>query len=137
MGGALMMNARHGWLAVLAVAGIAAMPASAHAFSNAACLLMGRIEQIEQQPLQEVVLRVQLQGVKDNNVQANEVECAKVFRVGTRLWVSLHAGAFTRNQMPRVGDQAWLSLRYMGANSVLRKYDWITRKAYMEKKDGL
>ena len=138
MGSALMVMTRQAWPILLAtVSLLAAVPAPAHAFSHAACLLAGRIEQVEQQPLQEVMLRVQLQGVKDNNVRANEVECAKVFRVGTRLWVSLDAGDFANKRVPRVGEQAWLSLRYMGKKHVLRKYDWITRKAYMEKKDGI
>ncbi|MDO5654303.1 MAG: hypothetical protein Q4G39_09400, partial [Brachymonas sp.] len=122
-----------GWQGVaLAVLMFAAVPAHAQASSKAACLLMGRVEQVEQQPLQEVVLRVHVQGVSDNNVHTNEVECGKVFRTGSRLWVSLHASAFAESRLPRIGEQAWLSLRYMGGNTVLRKYEWISRKAYLE-----
>lgn len=125
------------WQQDLALAGLIAACAPAHAYRHAACLMMGRIEQVEQQPLHEVMLRVQLQGVSDNNVLANEVECAKIFRIGSQLWVSLHASAFADAGIPKKGDQAWLSLRYVGTNSSLRKYEWITRQAYMERKDGI
>ncbi len=132
-----LMNMRARLGPALLLAGLAAWAAPAHAYRHAACLLMGRIEQVEQQPLQEVLLRVQLQGVSDSNVHPNEVECAKIFRLDSRLWVSLHSSAFTENRLPRKGEQAWLSLRYIGSNSVLRKYEWITRQAYMERKDGI
>lgn len=121
----------------LALAGLLAAAAPAHAYSHAACLLMGRIEQVEQQPLQEVVVRVQLQGVSDNNLHRNEIECAKVFRIGSQLWVSLSNSAFTDDSTPQKGEQAWLSLRYIGGNNMLRKYEWITRQTYMERKDGI
>lgn len=121
----------------LALAGLLAAAAPAHAYRHAACLMMGRIEHVERQPLQEVLLRVQLQGVSDNNVHPNEVECAKIFRVGSRLWVSLHSTAFADARLPQKGEQAWLSLRYTSTSSALRKYEWITRQAYMERKDGI
>ena len=95
------------------------------------------VEQVEQQPLQEVVVRVQLQGVSDNNLHRNEIECAKVFRVGSQLWVSLPNSAFTDDSTPQKGEQAWLSLRYIGGNNMLRKYEWIMRQTYMERKDGI
>ena len=121
----------------LALAGLLLAAAPAHAYRHAACLLMGRVEHVEQQPLQEVVLRVHLQGVSDNNVHPNEVECAKVFRAGSRLWVSLHSNAFADARLPKPGEQAWLSLRYTSTSNALRKYEWITRQAYMERKDGI
>ena len=121
----------------LALAGLLAAASTGHAYSHAACLLMGRIDQVEPQPLQEVVVRVQLQGVSDNNLHRNEIECAKVFRVGSQLWVSLPNSAFTDDSTPQKGEQAWLSLRYIGGNNMLRKYEWITRQTYMERKDGI
>ena len=137
MGRALKVEGRR-WWAGLAVAGLMAMAAMpAHAYRNAACLLTGRIEQAERQPLHEVVLLVLLQDVSDNNVHANEVECGNVFRTGSRLWVSLHESAFAAGRMPRVGEQAWLSLRYMGGSAILRKYEWMTRETYLERKDGI
>ena len=136
MGRSLMnMRARLG--PALLLVGLAAWAAPAHAYRHAACLLMGRIEQVEQQPLQEVVVRVQLQGVSDNNLHRNEIECAKVFRIGSQLWVSLSNSAFTDDSTPQKGEQAWLSLRYIGGNNMLRKYEWITRQTYMERKDGI
>ena len=135
MGCTLKMHGMHCWRVGVAAACLVTAAVPAHAYRNAACLLTGRIEQVERQPLQEVVLRVQVMGVSDNNVHANEVECGKVFRAGSRLWVSLHESAFVSGRMPRVGEQAWLSLRYMDGGAILRKYEWMTRKAYLERKD--
>ena len=110
----------------------------AQAVANAACLLMGRVEQVHTQPLNEYMLRLQIQGVRNNNTVANEVECNKLFKTGSALWLSLNATAMKTNTVPRVGAQLWLSLRYMENNGfVLRKYEPISRETYLEKKDGI
>jgi hypothetical protein len=138
MGRALKVERQKRCWAGLMVAGLMATVAMpVQAYRNAACLLTGRIEQVERQPLHEVVLHVLLQDVSDNNVHANEVECGKVFSAGSRLWISLHESAFTSGRMPRVSEQAWLSLRYMGGSAILRKYEWMTRETYLERKDGI
>ena len=117
---------------------LTAVCVSAHAYQAAACLLAGRVVQVEKQPLNEVMLRVHLQSVHDNNTHTNEVECPKVFQPGSSLWVSLHASTLAESGLPSVGDRAWLSLRYLhNGSSVLRKYEWITRKTFLERKDGI
>ena len=110
----------------------------AQAASNAACLLMGRVIQVQNQPLQEHMVQLHIQGVRSNNTLPNEIECPKVFKTGSTLWLSLNGAALNKSAAPRNGERLWFSLRYMENNGiVLRKYEAISRKTYLEKKDGI
>ena len=141
--GSALNHPRQSWPILPAVAAllvVAAMLAAtpARAASNAACLLMGRVLQTHTQPLHEYMVQLYIQGVRSNNTLTNDIECPKVFKTGSTLWLGLNSAALKNNAAPRYGERLWLSLRYMENNgSVLRKYEPISRETYLEKKDGI
>ena len=124
--------------AVVLLAG-AWMAQPAQASTQVACLLAGKVQQVQQQPFRERVLRVQLQQVKDDNTVRNDVECSKQFRTGDSLWVSLDVRTNDNTKLPRAGDRIWLSFRYGDDRSgtVWRKYESIPLGKYLERKNGI
>ena len=124
--------------AVVLLAG-AWMAQSAQASTQVACLLAGKVQQVQQQPLNERMVRVQLQQVKDDNTVRNDVECSKQFRTGDSLWVSLDVRTNDNTKLPRAGDRIWLSFRYGDDRSgtVWRKYESIPLGKYLERKNGI
>ena len=111
----------------------------AQASTQVACLLAGKVQQVQQQPLSERMVRVQLQQVKDDNTVRNDVECSKQFRTGDFLWVSLNARGNDNTKPVRAGDRIWLSLRYGDdrGGTVWRKYESIPPGKYLERKNGI
>ncbi|WP_213360378.1 hypothetical protein [Brachymonas denitrificans] len=124
--------------AVVLLAG-AWMAQPAQASTQVACLLAGKVQQVQQQPLNERMVRVQLQQVKDDNTVRNDVECSKQFRTGDSLWVSLDVRTNDNTKLPRAGDRIWLSFRYGDDRSgtVWRKYESIPLGKYLERKNGI
>ncbi len=124
--------------AVVLLAG-AWMAQPAQASTQVACLLAGKVQQVQQQPFRERVLRLQLQQVKDDNTVRNDVECSKQFRTGDSLWVSLDVRTNDNTKLPRAGDRIWLSFRYGDDRSgtVWRKYESIPLGKYLERKNGI
>lgn len=127
-------------LASAAVLAGAWMALPAQASTGVACLLAGKVLQLQPQPLNELMVRVQLQQVKDDNTLRNDVECSKQFRTGDALWVSLNARDVARNgKQARAGDRIWLSFRYGDdrGGAVWRRYEAIPQDKYQERKNGI
>ncbi len=127
-----------------AIAGCCLLAAAgaAQAATNAACVLAGKVLQVQAQPMYEMMVRVQVQGVKDDNTLRNDVECGKQFRVGDGVWVSQNtrvAKGSAKRPPIKVGDRIWLSFRYGEDRSggSWRKYEAITAQDYMERKNGI
>ena len=131
-----MPTAPRTWLGVCLLV-LASSPA--HAFTHTACLLMGKVRQVEVQPLDETLVQLHIQGVRNDNIHANEVECPKVYKTGALLRVSLNPQSGKPLPRPQTGDGLWLSLRTSTASNgaLMRKVEVITREAYMERKNGI
>ena len=139
MGGALMTARRATpWLLAGALA-VSMLPLQAQASTQVACLLMGQVKEVRAQPLSELVVRFQIQGVRDDNTQRNDVECRKQFKAGDSLWASLNLNKLPQALAYKSGDRIWLSYRYGDdrSGSVWRKYEAIASKQYMERRNGI
>ena len=117
--------------ALMRATGVVALLAGAwmaqpvQASTQVACLLAGKV--------------LQLQQVKDDNTVRNDVECSKQFRTGDALWVSLDARGNDNSKPARAGDRIWLSFRYGDdrGGTVWRKYEPIPLGKYLERKNGI
>lgn len=106
---------------------------------EAACLLSGRVQEIHQQPLSELIVRLQIHLVRDDNTVRNDIECSKHFRPGHTLWVSLNTRRIAPALTPHTGQRMWLSLRAGDdrQQQVWRTYEVIDSDEYLKRKNGI
>lgn len=129
-------RARQAWAGGILLAGGMSV---AQASTGVACVLAARVQQVQEQPFAELMVKVQLTGVRDDNTHRNDVECSKHFRSGDALWVSFNARKFREDSKPKAGERIWLGFRYGDDRSgaAWRKYEPIGQAEYTERKNGI
>jgi hypothetical protein len=112
----------------------------AQASTGISCLLVLKVQDKVQQPIDQLMFKGKLIEVKDDKQARNDTNCAQVFKGQKAVWVNI-SRKFMQDYPPtvKVGQTVWVNFVYgddRGGHQ-WRDYQWISQDDYLEKQHGI